>query len=768
MSTDYYNNPSAVGAGKMTANPSKVDSSFNSVNLNQNNNKLIVMSEDTTYTTQESSVIAETASMSIQPIIAPGCTILRSEEPVNEQPSSQCINEVLLFNSELVVPRDSSVQVYVQMDDEGDLLITRNPLVAASAEARNAAIQAELDAPAADSLLFHRHLQGEEWKHIDDAALWSPEQLQGKRIFALSAGSWYISARLSNDYMAYSSENRKLFRYAIVSLSSEEPHLYTPDASVCPACGCGGDSDGDADAQPASDLPSTPDDLCRAQAFPVLTADGKTALKYDGPWGWSATRNGASITITPTKGAPLCFETDADDASSAHPSGTSRKRNMQVQLQLADGSPCTDGEPARLMLKDDSGRCLVFDAASGAVVATISPDNKLHTQEQRSAQITERMENGLLTCVYSAAEGLMRSTQQEDGGILAEWFAPAAVTVNEDGSFATQGLAYKTAIYRITQENGVLTTSVTRQQRDREAHGSTRVENGDSVVITKGAGAEAVVHTYTTTYPTNGIMQRVVSTKRANDTAPAACSCTTMQYTEGGWLLIEQKQGFGSDAEQTDSFFYGDSFRPERTFRHNGNFSFRVYDVLGRVTLEKSPWGAGLTKITRTTYATARFYDIRPASVAEHHVNASGAEVLFRNTTYSYEESSELERVTTTVTAGGSSQQQVSIEETFGTAPTYAYAAGKPKFSQGIDGVQTVHEYEATTEHGAIHKHTSITKANSELVAAQSRKSESFIAANDTTTFEQESIWNGSQWLLLDTTAYEYDEQQRVTKTTRG
>ena len=184
--------------------------------------------------------------------------------------------------------------------------------------------------------------------------------------------------------------------------------------------------------------------------------------------------------------------------------------------------------------------------------------------------------------------------------------------------------------------------------------------------------------------------------------------------------------------------------------------------------MEKSPWGASLAKVTRTTYATARFFDVRPASMTEYHVNASGTEVLFRNTTYSYEETAELERVTTTVTAGGSSQQQISIEETFGTSPAYAYAAGKPKFSQGIDSVQTWHEYEATTEHGAIHKHTSITKANGELVAGQSRKSESFIAANDTTTFEQESIWDGTQWLLLHTTAYEYDEQQRVVKTTRG
>ncbi len=85
------------------------------------------------------------------------------------------------------------------------------------------------------------------------------------------------------------------------------------------------------------------------------------------------------------------------------------------------------------------------------------------------------------------------------------------------------------------------------------------------------------------------------------------------------------------------------------------------------------------------------------------------------------------------------------IEERYGEAPEYSYSAGKAKFSQAVNGVQTWHVYEATTEHGAIHKHTVTTKADGELVAAQSRKNEAFIAANDTTVFEQESIWDGTQ-----------------------
>jgi methyl-galactoside transport system substrate-binding protein len=166
---------------------------------------------------------------------------------------------------------------------------------------------------------------------------------------------------------AYNNENRKLFRYAVHAISEASPYLYEPDATICPSCGCGGDSDGDADSQPASELPSTPDDICRAQAFPVLTADGKTALKYDGPWGWTCARDGAAIRITPTKGMPLTFVVDAADATLARPDGETRKRNFRVQLQNTDGSPCATGEPARIMLTDATGLSLIFDAASGIV-----------------------------------------------------------------------------------------------------------------------------------------------------------------------------------------------------------------------------------------------------------------------------------------------------------------------------------------------------------------------------------------------------------------
>ena len=46
-------------------------------------------------------------------------------------------------------------------------------------------------------------------------------------------------------------------------------------------------------------------------------------------------------------------------------------------------------------------------------------------------------------------------------------------------------------------------------------------------------------------------------------------------------------------------------------------------------------------------------------------------------------------------------------------------------------------------------------------MSAQSRMTKEFIAADDTTAFEQESIRDGENRLLLNTTAYVYDEQQQ-------
>ncbi|MGN0821434.1 MAG: RHS repeat domain-containing protein, partial [Akkermansia sp.] len=665
-------------------------------------------------------------------------------------------NQLVLKGDKLVLTRPTQLSVCMTVDDHGDLLISNTELA-------DDAIQAAFDAAPklssneaiitafSGSLCFHMDLQGTEWQNFDSgASAWK----RPVRTLVLPAGDYFIYGRVTNDPMKGGNvNNRKLFRYAIQAKQACDAVEYKGGIpQVCNTCGCGNTTEGDADRHASTQAPGWEGDAC--PSFVTLNPENGKAL-YDSPWRWTAAIVGSQVVITPPVGETLLFDIPSEDASEAGTAGASGMVINRIQYQDADFNPTTSRTPAYIMMKDADGLCMTFDMSNGAVYSITSPEGRKVTATDRAQHVQTQFDNegNLLSC--ASAEAKLVCSTSDNGDLQLDWFTPDAA---EDATPFKQE-----TIHRSGND-----TTLTRQQTGRDPHSLVRSESNGVVTITNGAGDEAIVHRYETTYPMNGLMVRTESVYfAATPDNVATCTRTVYNYSDAGWQLYSETEGFGSDVARSTSYIYNGN-RLTKVQRFDGGYTEYEYDSLGRTTMQKSPWGASLAKVTRTTYAEARFFDVRPASVTEYHVNASGAEVLYRNTVHSYEDSAELERVTTMVTAGGSSQQQVSIEETFGAEPAYAYAAGKPKFSQSITGVQTAHEYEATSEHGAIHKHTSITKVNGELVAAQSRKSESFMAADDTTTFEQESIWDGTQWLLLDTTAYEYDEQQRAVKTTRG
>ncbi|MBQ3525958.1 MAG: RHS repeat protein, partial [Akkermansia sp.] len=665
-------------------------------------------------------------------------------------------NQLVLKGDKLVLTRPTQLSVCMTVDDHGDLLISDTELaddaIPSAFEAAPVLSNDEADIlNFTGSVCFHMDLQGAEWQDFDSgASAWK----RPVRTLVLPAGDYFIYGRVTNDPMnGGNANNRKLFRYAIQAKQAcAEVEYKGGIPQVCNTCVCGNTTDGDADRHAATQAPGWEGDAC--PSFVTLHPQNGKAL-YDSPWRWTAAIVGSQVVITPPVGEALLFEIPAEDASDAGTAGASGMAINRIQYQDAAFNATTSRTPAYIMMKDANGLCMTFDMSNGTVYSITSPEGRKVTASDRAQHVQTQFDNegNLLSC--ASAEAKLVCSTADNGDLQLDWFTPDAA----EGA---------TPFKQETIQRSGNDTSLTRQQTGRDPHSLVRSESNGVVTITKGAGDEAIVQRYETTYPMNGLLVRTESVYyAATPDNVASCTRSVYNYSDAGWQLYSVTEGFGSDLARSTSYIYNGN-RLTKIQRFDGSYTEYEHDSLGRTTMQKSPWAASLTKVTRTTYATARFFDIRPASVAEYHVNASGTEVLFRNTAYSYEESAELERVTTTVTAGGSSQQQVSIEETYGAEPAYAYAAGKPKFSQGIDGVQTVHEYEATTEHGAIHKHTSITKANGELVAAQSRKSESFIATDNTTTFEQESIWDGTQWLILDTTAYEYDEQQRVVKTTCG
>mgnify|MGYP002657946110 FL=1 len=631
--------------------------------------------------------------------------------------------------------------------------------------------------------------------------------------FELSEGTYTLSITHQNIDMPHNEYNQSVCRYSVTvtahgdssssssssdtppsSLSSSSSSDVPPEEKeICCRCGTCTDAEGNEYTIAAEKLPGDPGvEICMSQAeflarggapapSPAAfsfrsaenareTAEACGGLKYVSPWAWRAHLDETSglITMVPPAGAALYFNVQAG-SDTALPAGISRKRDFRVQLLDETLAPAVSGAPAYLSLVDADGQKIRFSAETGAVVGMTSAFGRVLLAEDYFRNVSNTYDHeGSLVSSYSAAEGLMRTRTGADGELVMEWYAPAAVTVLADGTYEVTGEPYKTSSFLSSEENGVRTTVITRQQRGLPAHTITRTEEPGRVSIAKGQGDDTIIRTIETNRLYGGLSERIETVRGINDAEPVSCSRSVRQYTDGGWLLVSETEAFNTPLARTTSYEYNSQYRVSRINRPDGGYTRYEYDGEGRVTLEAAPWAGGGEQITRTEYADLRFYDNRPARVAESRVLSDGTEIELTAVAYSYEQSPLMERVVKTVTAAGSSQEQTSVEETYGEAAAYPYAAGQMKFTRDIAGVETSYDYEAAAEYGAAHKKTAITKAGGGLVAGQSRKTESFIAANGTVLFEQESIWDGENWLLLSSGAHEYDEEGRRTKTTRG
>ena len=631
--------------------------------------------------------------------------------------------------------------------------------------------------------------------------------------FELSEGTYTLSVTHQNIDMPHNEYNQSVCRYSVTvtahgdssssssssdtppsSLSSSSSSDVPPEEKeICCRCGTCTDAEGNEYTIAAEKLPGDPGvEICMSQAeflarggasapspaaFSLRSAENarETAeacggLKYVSPWAWRVHLDETSglITVVPPVGAALYFNVQAG-SDTALPAGISRKRDFRVQLLDETLAPASSGAPAYLSLVDADGQKIRFSAETGAVVAMTSASGKVLLAEDYFRNVNNTYDPaGNLVSSYSAAEGLMRTRTGADGELVLEWYAPAAVTVLADGTYEVTGEPYKTSSFLSSEENGVRTTVITRQQRGLPAHTITRTEEPGRVSIAKGQGDDIIIRTIETNRLYGGLSERIETVRGINDAEPVACNRSVRQYTDGGWLLVSETEAFNTPLARTTSYEYNSQYRVSRINRPDGGYTRYEYDGEGRVTLEAAPWAGGGEQVTRTEYAGLRFYDNRPARVAEFRVLSDGTEIELTAAAYAYERSPLMERVTKTVTAAGSGQEQTSVEETYGEAAAYPYAAGQTKFTRDIAGVETFYDYEAAVEHGAAHKKTAVTKVGGELAAGQSRKTESFLAANDTVLVEQESIWDGENWLLLSSGAHEYDEEGRRTKTTRG
>ena len=442
--------------------------------------------------------------------------------------------------------------------------------------------------------------------------------------------------------------------------------------------------------------------------------------------------------------------------------------NYKVQKLNADKSPCTGGSPAYLDMVQSSGRTLRFSAATGKVVSMVSASGVETTAEDYSRQmkVNRHPSTGAIESIWSKSQGLLQAVP-EGSKLTLEWYAPGQVNKNARG-FAGTGTPYKTAVYELSSDQGVQVMNITEQREGMPVFRTQRRTEGNKVTTIQGEGDERTVRMVEKNVLPGGKWEMIESLRGINDETPASCTRTVKKYTDGGWLTISSTQGYNTSLARTTLYTYNDQFRVSLEIKPDGGYTRYEYDDRGRVVLSAAPWAGGGERGTRTTYADLRFNDFRPATKTEVIIAEDGTETELGKRTYTYEDSPQVSRTVLTETALGSDQVHTSVEETYGEAAEYPYARGRRKMSQGINGVQRVYTYEAAAEYGAVHKVTEIVQANGSIVPGQSTRNVEYIAENGTTTRKEQYVHTGEGWSLIASEDYEYDDEQRLVKTTKG
>ena len=509
--------------------------------------------------------------------------------------------------------------------------------------------------------------------------------------------------------------------------------------------------------------------MARSSTPLTPSSNSGPALRYNHPMAWSASfsQDERRVTVKRPSGSHIYFKAEMG-SSEASPVGSSRKLSYRVRLLNQDLTPNTQGTPAYMDMVLPSGMSLRFSAATGEVVSVTSSSGHVMTAEEyaRKVQVAYNPD-GSLSSVYSRAQGLMRSIPGNNS-LALEWYAPGNVSASHDGEFVVTGEPYKTALYETSMENGVKVTYITNQRVGQEPHFIERREEGNKVSIIKGEGDERIVRTIERNALPGSKWERIETIRGINDSQPSRSTRTVKKYTDGGWLTISSTEGYNTSSEQTTLYTYNDQFRVSLEIQPNGGYTRYEYDGQGRVVLQATPWAGGGEKGMRTTYADLRFNDFRPATEKEIIIAQDGTETVLKTKTYTYEDTSQVNRTTITETALGSDQVHTSVSETYGDAAQYPYARGRQKMSQDIEGIQTLYTYETTAEYRAIHKVTETVQANGSIVPGQSTKTVQYIAENGTISRSEQYVHTGEGWSLITSEDYEYDDEQRRVKTTKG
>lgn len=497
------------------------------------------------------------------------------------------------------------------------------------------------------------------------------------------------------------------------------------------------------------------------------------SVTYNTPMGMKASYDTTSgvIDIRKTNGYSQTFKAETG-SSKAERSGSTRRDSAMAQLLNADMSPCMDGNPTYLELAQEDGSSQIFSAATGDMMFLRTKNGAVMTAESYQSQVQVQKDAlGQLTCINSVRDGRMEFERTVNKLTMKHYSHKQVMEQKARGGDIAAGTPAKQYSYEWNASSQ--TMSIINQEAGKEpVYIERKVENtpsGKKVTIMKGLGDERIVTIYEQNDLPGGKWEEIKTVKGINDSLPTSCVRTVKQSTSGGWLILSVTAGYETALAQTTTYTYNDQYRVSLELKPDGGYTKYEYDDMGRVVLLASPWTNGeYERVIRTTYADLRFNDFRPAREVTFLRSRSGEETEIKRTEYSYEDSTLVNRITASTTALGVTGVRVAMNETYGEAAENKYSRGRTRLKKDIQGIEEFYTYENTTQYGAKWKKTMVTQLDGCIILNKSRQTVTFLAEDETITREEQYVSMDRQWGLLATADYEYDDQKRLIKTTRG
>ena len=474
-----------------------------------------------------------------------------------------------------------------------------------------------------------------------------------------------------------------------------------------------------------------------------------------------------SAEVSLASGGTLFFR-GSQGSSTACRSGITRRDAVLGQFLKQDMTPCTDGSPAFMNIVQGDGSFQTLDLASGQIHSMTTKTGALISKSSFDARVeVTRNSRGDIERIASVRDGILEFERTLDKLTISH-YPPARLSRNARGEALAQGVPVKVYIYEWNPASRTMT--ITTREAGHEALVRERRMEGNRTIITEGSGDERILTTYERNFLPGGKWEEIKTVQGVNASSPSFCERVVKKYTDGGWLVLSRTEGYGTSQARTTSYTYNSDFRVAVKALPDGGYTRYEYDSQGRVTMEASPWTDGdYEYVVRTTYADLRFNDCRPATkqVSLEHVS-TGEETVLKTTTFTYEDSPLLNRVTTSILAAGETVPLVKIRELYGEQASNEYSRGRTRMKQGFNGVQKVAAYEDTTLHGARWKVTTETRVNDAPVPGRSERTVRFIAEDETLLRNEKYVHTGQGWSLVSSADYEYDGEKRLIKTTRG